>query len=164
MTLRDSDHRALLRVGAVCLALALLFGVLSTLSCRHGSSGSDSQSICAYMHCTETVARPLSAEETRNWQERANAYVDAEIAAGRLSPNFGGPHVYPLVEWAPCPFPVRGECAAGLTVPKSNPKRIKVSTFQPARTGPLVAHETTHARYCKADLSCDAAHRLRYGW
>ena len=103
--------------------------------------------------CDGRAVAPLGDADVRTWQDRANDYADTQYGAG--------PRAYPAVTWRACFFTVSGVCAAGWTESKT---RIHVSTAEPERTGPLVAHETLHTRYWQQFGDPDASHRRSYGW
>ena len=105
--------------------------------------------------CDGLTVQPLSDGDVRLWERRANDYVTAQYGTGTQA--------WPSVTWHPCFFTVGsgGTCAAGWTESAS---MIHVSTAEPNRTGPLVAHETLHAIYAKRFGDIDADHSRPYGW
>ena len=103
--------------------------------------------------CDGLPVRPLDDVTVRWWQDAANDYVDDRYGVGKRA--------YPAVTWKACFFDVNGVCAAGWTESK---RLIYVSTAQPERTGPLIAHETQHARYWEQFGDPDASHKRKYGW
>lgn len=103
--------------------------------------------------CAGRSIAPLDATDVLKWQQAANDYVDATYGQGR--------RVYPYVTWHACFFVVDGVCAAGWAESKD---RIHVSTAEPERTGPLVAHESIHCIYAVRFGDFDPKHRRKYGW
>ena len=138
--------------------LAFVFGVLVALSftsCERDYSPTAVGEGCRDedAFCRGKILDPLSPELTHDWQTQANLYVVQQYGPGNP--------VYPEVTWHPCFFSVDGICAAGWT---SSPSNIHISTAEPDRTGPLVAHETLHAIYWKRFGDPDARHKRPYGW
>ena len=130
----------------------ILFAALLLASCALPTEPSDA---CAdeAAFCAAKQLAPLSADETRAWQDRANDYADAQYGVGRRA--------YPEVTWRACFFAVGHVCAAGWT---ESAGRIHVSTAEPWRTGPLVAHETLHSVYALRFGDFDAGHTRPYAW
>lgn len=146
-------RKPVLAIVVVAALLTMFIGCGSTSSntskpmLREGCYGEEE-------FCLDKVVAPLSSDEVMTLQRAANEWLD--------SIGVGGSHVFPVVKWHHCFFAVgRAQtCAAGWT---ESIKSIHVSTAEPGRTGPLVMHETCHARYCSIG-DCDPYHKRRYNW
>lgn len=126
---------------------------------------------CAPAGACDGIVRPLTAEAVAQWEHNAVVFVHTRAINGELGPAiqkraqtfdwYKQPVPYDHITWEPCWFTTRGGiCAAGLTVV---PDHIYISTMEPNRTGPLVAHETTHVIYAALGVKDgDPDHKLLY--
>jgi hypothetical protein len=113
--------------------------------------------------CTGQVA-PLTEAAALAWQLEGLRCIERDVLAGRLFPkreiSFSSQLIpYERIQWEPCWFKVSGVCAAGWT---NYPSFIRVSTMEPNRTGPVVAHETQHWAFAEMGLGTDPYHALHY--
>jgi len=139
-------------LAGVCTGLFLFVGFLMATSCKLPTEPIDG---CRneVEFCDGRSVIPLSQTEVKYWEDKANEFATKTYGAGK-SAN-------PYVDWHPCFFQVGSTCAAGYTESKN---KIHVSTAEPLRTGPLVAHETLHAIYWARFGNPDAYHKRPYGW